>query len=272
MTPEGYGLASAAVRLPRSVVRAVARAKPIVPDAAWPLLTTMRSLVGDGPILATPTFRRVLVLAAHPDDETAGCGGLMALLADAGATIDVAIATSGEGTMGADLDATEVARRREDEARRAVGLVGGRSPRFLSHPDGGLPDRVNALAADLRGLLADLTPEAVFLPWFLDGHRDHQAIGHALERAGVADDVELWGYETWTPLPPNRLVDITRVYDRKEQALAAYTTAHLAFDVSAMLGINRYRSAHASLGKGYVEAFLAAPARDWFALAAKVRS
>jgi LmbE family N-acetylglucosaminyl deacetylase len=214
----------------------------------------------------------VLVLAAHPDDETAGCGGLMALLADAGATIDVAIATSGEGTMGADLDATEVARRREDEARRAVGLVGGRSPRFLSHPDGGLPDRVNALAADLRGLLADLTPEAVFLPWFLDGHRDHQAIGHALERAGVADDVELWGYETWTPLPPNRLVDITRVYDRKEQALAAYTTAHLAFDVSAMLGINRYRSAHASLGKGYVEAFLAAPARDWFALAAKVRS
>lgn len=232
----------------------------------------MRSLAGDGPILATPTFRRVLVLAAHPDDETAGCGGLMAVLADAGATVDVAIATSGEGTIGADLDAAEVARRREGEARRAVAVLGGRPPRFLSHPDGGLPDHLDALTADLRGLLADLTPEAVLLPWFLDGHRDHQAIGHALEQAGVADDVELWGYETWTPLPPNRLVDITKVYERKERALAAYTTAHLAFDVSSMLGMNRYRSAHASLGKGYVEAYLAAPARQWFALAAKARA
>src|SRR4051794_33109076 len=115
MRSEGYGLRSAAVRLPRSVVRAVARAKPLIPDSAWPLLTTMRSLAGDGPILATPSFQRVLVLAAHPDDETAGCGGLMALLTDRGTTVDVAIATSGEGTIGADLDATEVARRREGE-------------------------------------------------------------------------------------------------------------------------------------------------------------
>jgi len=243
-----------------------------VPDSAWPLLTTMRSLVGQGPILATPTFRRVLVLGAHPDDETAGCGGLMALLSAGGATVDVAIATSGEGTIGADLDAAEVARRREDEARRAVTMLGARTPRFLSHADGSLPDRIDALARDLRGLLADVSPDVVLLPWFLDGHRDHQAIGLALEHAGVGDDVELWGYETWTPLPPNRLVDITKVFAQKERALAAYTTAHLAFDVSSMLGINRYRSAHASLGKGYVEAFLAAPASEWFALSAKARA
>src|SRR5258705_375148 len=102
-------------------------------------LTRTRSIAGGGPILATPTFRRVIVLAAHPDDETAGCGGVMALLADRGAAIDVAIATSGEGTIGADLDATEVAHRREEEARRACALLGARPPRFLSHPDGDLP-------------------------------------------------------------------------------------------------------------------------------------
>jgi LmbE family N-acetylglucosaminyl deacetylase len=253
-------------------VRAVARAKPLIPESAWPLLTTMRSLAGTGPILATPSFRRALVLGAHPDDETAGCGGLIALLADAGATVDIAIATSGEGTIGADLDAGEVARRREDEARRAAALLGARPPRFLSHPDGGLPERVDALAADLRGLLADVMPQVVLLPWFLDGHLDHQAIGHALRRASVPDDVEVWGYETWTPLPPNRLVDITSVYARKERALGEYATAHLAFDVSSMLGINRYRSAHASLGKGYVEAFLAASATEWFALSDRAGS
>jgi LmbE family N-acetylglucosaminyl deacetylase len=251
-------------------VRAVARAKPLVPESAWPVLTTIRSLAGDSPILATPSFRTVLVLAAHPDDETAGCGGVIALLADHGATVEIAIATSGEGTIGADLDATEVARRREQEARTAAELLGARAPRFLALPDGQLPDRVDALAVDLRALVADVQPDAIFLPWFLDGHRDHQAVARALARAGVGDDVELWGYETWTPLTPNRLVDITSVFERKERALASYSTAHLAFDVSAMLGINRYRSAHASLGKGYVEAFLTAPASRWFALAEEV--
>jgi LmbE family N-acetylglucosaminyl deacetylase len=235
------------------------------------VLTTIRSLAGDGPILATPSFRRVLVLGAHPDDETAGCGGVIALLSAAGATVEIAIATSGEGTIGADLDATEVARRREDEARRAAAMLGAQTPRFLALRDGGLPDQLEALAADLRALVADVTPEAIFLPWFLDGHRDHQAIGHALERAGVGDDVELWGYETWTPLTPNRLVDITKVFDRKERALATYETAHLAFDVSSMLGLNRYRSAHASIGRGYVEGYLVAPAPEWFALSRKLR-
>ena len=254
------------MRLPRAVVRAVARAKPLVPDAAWPVLTTFRSFAGDRPILALPPFRTVLVLAAHPDDETAGCGGTMALLADAGATVEVAIATSGEGTIGADLDAGEVARRRESEARRACGVLGSRQPRFLAHRDGALGDALDVLARDLGALVADVSPEAIFLPWFLDGHPDHQALGRALERASLPDGIELWGYETWTPLPPNRLVDITAVFERKERALSAYETAHLAFDVSSMLGMNRYRSAHAQIGRGYAEAFLAAPAAEWFAL------
>ena len=259
------------MKLPRAFVRAVARTKPLIPESAWPLLTTMRSLAGDGPILATPTFERVLVLAAHPDDETAGCGGLLALLADGGATIEIAIATSGEGTIGSGQQPAEVARRREEEARKAATILGARTPRFLAHPDGGLPDAVDALATDLRGLVADIAPDAIFLPWFLDGHRDHQAIGQALERAGVARDLELWGYETWTPLPANRLVDVTKVFERKERALATYETAHLAFDVSAMLGLNRYRSAHATIGKGYIEGYLVAPAASWFELAAKAR-
>lgn len=252
-------------------MRAVARAKPLIPDSAWPVLTTIRSLAGEGPILATPTYSRVLVLAAHPDDETAGCGGTVALLADAGAVVELAIATSGEGTIGADLDAEEVARRREGEARRAAGVLGARPPRFLAHADGALPNRIGALAADLRALLADVTPQAVFLPWFLDGHPDHQAISEALARTDLDESVDVWGYETWTPLTPNRLVDITSVYERKERALAAYETAHLAFDISAMLGLNRYRSAHASIGRGYVEGFLVAPAPQWFALATSVR-
>jgi LmbE family N-acetylglucosaminyl deacetylase len=250
----------------------VARTKPLVPDAAWPVLNTMRSLAGNSPILATPSFRRVLVLGAHPDDETTGCGGTMALLSNAGTTVDVAIATSGDATAGSTLTPDETARRRESESRRAAALVGARPPRFFAYPDGHLSDHVDALGADLRGLLADVEPEAVFLPWFLDGHPDHQAVPRALRKAGVGGDVELWGYETWTPLPANRHVDISKVFARKETALAAHETAHAAFDVSAILGINRYRSAYATVGVGYVEGFLVAPAAEWFALSDRVLS
>ena len=76
-------------------MRLVARAKPLVPERARQILSTLRSFAGDGPIVGTPAFRRVLAVAAHPDDETVGCGGLLALLADAGAVVDVCFATDG---------------------------------------------------------------------------------------------------------------------------------------------------------------------------------
>ena len=41
-------------------------------------------------------YARVLVLSAHPDDETLGVGGLLADLADAGAAVSVLVATDGE--------------------------------------------------------------------------------------------------------------------------------------------------------------------------------
>ena len=58
-------------------------------------------------------------------------------------------------------------------------------------------------------------------------------------------------------LTANRIVDVTSVFDRVQQALAAHETAHLAFDVGAMLSLHRYRSVHGLNGRGYAEAYLA---------------
>lgn len=242
-----------AVKVPRPIMRAVARAKPHVPESTMSVLTTLRSFAGDGPVVGTPTFRRVLALAAHPDDESIGCGGLLALLSDAGAEVHVCYATDGEATTGVgDRSPEEVARLRRGEAERACAVLGTRPPRFLHLPDGGLPARQGELDAAVRDLVGEVDPDVVLAPWELDGHADHRAVHRA-----VPDGVLRWGYETWTPLPPTWIVDVTSVYERKARALACHETAHLAFDVGAMLGLSRYRSVHGLVGRGYAEAFFA---------------
>ena len=74
-----------------------------------------------------------------------------------------------------------------------------------------------------------------------DGTPDHRAVakalGGALADGGADGGPEVWGYEGWTPLVPNRIVEITSVIERKREALAAHRTASLALDLSAGEGL-----------------------------------
>lgn len=256
--------------IPRRVDRWITRSRRWVPDPAWPALRAIASLGADGPLVGLPSLARALVLAPHPDDETIGPGGTVARLAARGTEVEVVILTDGEATPGTGLDVREVARRRRSEAVEACGRLGVGPPRFSGHPDGGLEQRVAELAGELGALVPDLAPQAVFLPWFGDRHPDHLAVTSALARAGLPDRVDVWAYETWTPLPVNHLVDISPVIDRKRQALAAHRTASAAFDIEAMVGLNRYRSVHGLAGQGWAEAFLVAPAERYIGLAMRV--
>lgn len=264
--------------LPRRVTKLAARLKPLIPDDAWPLINTVTSLPGRGPIVGTPSARRVLALAAHPDDESSGCAGLLAHLAASGAQVTLVFATDGERTWGTTLEPAEVGRRRRAEAGESARLLGLTAPRFLGLPDGELPAHLPALTAQVAELLHETAPQLVLTPWFLDGHRDHQAVSSAVSQAlaqpptAATADTEIWGYETWTALPANRIVDVTTVMDRKQASMAAHRTALQTFDVTAALGLSRWRSMHGLHGRGYAEAFLALPAAEYRDLATRVRA
>jgi LmbE family N-acetylglucosaminyl deacetylase len=226
-------------------------------------------------VIGLPSFDRVLVLAPHPDDESLGCAGTIALLADRGAIVTILTVTDGEATKGAALTRDEIACRRRSESARAAAIIGA-TPRYLGLPDGGLPERVSELEGLVRTAISEIAPNVAFVPWLLDGHPDHRALADALAAAmNDADDeaeLQVWGYETWTALVPNRIVDITAAIERKRSALKAHETGSLAFDLSAGEGLARWRAMHSLSGRGWAEAFLAVTPAQYRELAVTLRT
>ena len=210
---------------------------------------------------------RILVLAAHPDDEVLGCGGTLRLTAGGGRAVRVWIATDGDSQEGVSAaEAPEYGRTRRDEAGRAVAALGLDTPVFGGLPDRGLAADQPGLAAALEAQLREFDPDLVFAPAPSEIHPDHRALGEAIyrrvasSRPADADHdrfrlLRLAFYEISHPILPNTLIDIASVSDRKNAALAAYQSQQAVRDYAGAIGgLNAYRRLTLG-GEGPVEAF-----------------
>ena len=239
------------------VTRVLAGLRPSMPPLAWEAIVAARSLAGRGPVVLSPLAARAMVIAPHPDDETLGCGGTVALLHQRGCTLKVLVATSGEGSVVArGLSSADVAAIREAEAICACGILGTEPPDFLNLPDGQLTEQIDHLTARLIKEIAAFDPQIIFAPWPLDGHPDHQVVSRALASVDLTPGTQIWTYEVWTPLPANRIVDMTSVWDVKNRALACHESGREGFDLTAHLALQRWRSVFGLDGHGHAEAFL----------------
>jgi LmbE family N-acetylglucosaminyl deacetylase/glycosyltransferase involved in cell wall biosynthesis len=208
---------------------------------------------------------RILVLAAHPDDEILGAGGTLALNAAGAEAIAIWIATDGTRQEGAEPEEGYAERRRE-ESRRAARTLGLDAPLFGSLPDRELSASAGALADALGALLEEFRPDLVFCPSPVEIHPDHRALAETLyeklaaSRPGDADHdrlrfLRLAFYEISHPLLPDTLVDISSVSRAKEEALASYASQQAVRDYArAIGGLNAYRRLTLE-GEGPVEAF-----------------
>lgn len=142
---------------------------------------------------------RLLVLAAHPDDETLGAGGLIARAASSGIPVSVLVVTDGEGSHPHSPDPAALRRRRREET---VGAVHRLAPRaavsFLGVADGGVREARAAVTAAVAAVVRAAPDDRVLLaaPWWGDGHRDHRVLGEialTLTGGGVA----AVGYPVW---------------------------------------------------------------------------
>lgn len=197
--------------------------------------------------------RRVLVFAPHPDDETLGCGGTLAWLAQHCA-VKAVLVTDGSGAGGLPPGAAE---QRQREFERALGVLGVTDCAFLGQPDGHFTGAAPGLRAQVRQLLADYAPDWVFLPSPLDYHRDHVRISDFLQPlcAAAPSVTHCLFYEIWAPVPATHVVDITEQWERKQAALREHATAMPHGDYErAITGLNSYRGLY--LGRGRMaEAF-----------------
>src|SRR5438477_3449957 len=182
---------------------------------------------------------------AHPDDESFGCAGALALAHDAGRVTRLLVATRGEAGLPEGTEANEsFGDVRDRDLVTAAQTIGLDEVTILEgYADGGLADAPFAqLVDDVAIWLAARRPDAVitFGSHGVTGHPDHVVIGSAvrwaverLAEVGTAPNAVYVVSPVFGP-GPNRYdlspeeqgathrIDITRVADRKVAALEAH--------------------------------------------------
>lgn len=189
----------------------------------------------------------IVVVAPHPDDETLGCGGLIARQAAASEAVHVVFLTAGEASHRGHphLRPEAVAAQRRAEAVAALAILTRGAPlasvEHLALPDGALdalPANTRAAAIErLEAKLRDVKPIAVLAPFHAGGSSEHTAacelVVAAMTEAGGGwlFEYPIWAW--WNALRLRRRVwhaaenlrlSLGAARDLKRRALAVHRT------------------------------------------------
>jgi LmbE family N-acetylglucosaminyl deacetylase len=125
---------------------------------------------------------RLLVVVAHPDDESFGCGSVLAHAARSGHDTAVLCATRGEAGQSR-IRTDDLGAAREAELHDAAHILGVGVVRLLDHVDSGMDGEAahgtlvaadpDSVIAEVRSAIDELQPDVVVTLDASDGHRDH---------------------------------------------------------------------------------------------------
>ncbi len=204
----------------------------------------------------------ILLLLAHPDDESFMAAGVAGVYADRGVRTALVCATRGGAGKAGDPPVAPreaLPQVRTEELRRACEIAGIVLLEILDYPDQGLAAASpEAIRERLVRAIRQERPRIVvtFDPNGLNGHPDHIAIGRfAIDALGAAADPRwvpeagsahrvdrlLWPapvlpWEEWRPNVLARmpgvdfLIDVSRYRERKAAALRAHRSQRLSID------------------------------------------
>ena len=200
----------------------------------------------------------MLVLAPHPDDETMGCGGSLALHAKAGDPVKIVFLTNGaKGDTSGKMDKKVYVELRQQESTKACDRLGVQDLEFWGYEDRALAGSRGALVR-LVDLLKDFEPDLVYVPSPFEVHPDHRAACFLFCDAVRSYDpnFQVAFYEIGQPLSVNVFVDVTGVIDLKQEAISVYKSQLKERQYDAvMMALSRYRSFTLPEGVTHAEGF-----------------
>jgi LmbE family N-acetylglucosaminyl deacetylase len=191
------------------------------------------------------SIRRVLVVAPHPDDESLGCGGLLALLARQKTDVSVVFVTDGGAShrYSRKWPRARLASERRAEAATALTELGlaQAQKQFFNLQDADMPisgslEWLKAVRC-MADLMEEFCPDLILAPWRRDPHCDHRASWQMLRQAlrtsdhSIIFEYAIWLEEFGSPADQPRpgevesiTIDISAVLDAKLRAIAAHQT------------------------------------------------
>lgn len=155
---------------------------------------------GKPPINLLDDIERVVIVAAHPDDETLGTGGLCQRAQDAGIRLEVVVATDGRHSHpdSPTMSPDELGRVRRAESTHALSEVAPDAHlHFLGLTDGAVAETEDSVISTLVDLIGDGRHTLLVATWRHDGHPDHEAVGRAAATAAYRTSARLLEYPIW---------------------------------------------------------------------------
>lgn len=176
---------------------------------------------------------KILVVAAHPDDEVIGMGGTISYFVEKGIEVTVLFLSSGVGSRTKERQSVS---SRKISAKKSLKILGCSSVSFGNFPDNEFDtNSLLTVVKYIEQVIEKLKPNIVFTNFYNDLNIDHQMTSKATQiavRPKTQSSVEsLFYFEVtsstgWSfgskPFVPNYFIDISTHIEKKFKALHAY--------------------------------------------------
>jgi len=222
-------------------------------------------------------MKTILIVAAHPDDEVLGCGGVASRFSENGDLIHVLILgegiTSRKSERNLQFDNTEL-NRLKSEAKEASAIIGAKSITILNFPDNRF-DSVDLLdiVKTIEKKIDEINPQTIFTHHAHDLNIDHQITFQAVITAcrpmknscirevysfEIPSSTEWQSQTKDCAFLPTQYIEINKKHlERKITAMQRYTSEIREYphprSIKALKLLAEWRGVN--IGANYAEAF-----------------
>lgn len=160
---------------------------------SWENKSAWQSSLKSTPLKLNP--EKTIFLSPHPDDETLGCGGLIADLAKLHWDLKIISITNGEAAY---PNISDLAKIRIVELKKSIKILGLSEKNLigLNLKDGKICEDSACLETSL---IQYLSPNCnLFAPWRKDYHPDHEIVGKIATKLANQLNIKLFYYFIWS--------------------------------------------------------------------------